>query len=103
MPVVMLHVSRVGDLLFLSLQMHLELIQEGFCFPSTCPVPDTAVKAAFVLIRLDQVVQATVATAEDDVLPAKGWLSRLSFARSGPETHFRRRRTGQKSLEPSPT
>lgn len=41
-----------------------ELVQELLHLPGPCPVVNTTVEAALVLVRLDEVVQSAVASAE---------------------------------------
>ena len=59
-------------------RIYSQLIQESLRFPGTSPVLHAAVETAFILVGLDQVVQAPVATAEDNVLSKERKVSRVS-------------------------
>ena len=83
-----------------------ELVQELLGLPCTGPVCDLAVQPALVLVRLDEIVEASVAAAEHNILPgSEGYARQIYSPRRmhAKDAHLRIRRTGQKSLEPSPT
>ena len=64
-------------------------------------------EAALLFVRLDEVVEASVASAEDQILPMCIYEHSVSETDAAQtwrrDTHLRRRRTGQKSFDPSPT
>ena len=46
-----------------------ELIEESFGFPCASPILDLTDEPTLVLVRFDQIVEATVPAAKDDILP----------------------------------